>query len=97
MEDFTDLKGAYDLTNRRTLTLANGNKIIFQRTDPYGFWTVHHERGQMPSKLNGHYTSYDRALVAVQAYLQEKGDDIQTLPTLEEKPLKGKVHKANAA
>lgn len=69
MQDFTEIEGDKDLGNKRSLTLENGNKIYFERKDPYGFWYIHYDKGQMPEKLRGAYTSYDRAKLAVDSYL----------------------------
>lgn len=66
MQEVTE--GTNDLGNHRTLTLEN-NKIHFKRTDPYGFWTVNYDKGQVPVSLRGHYTSYDKAAQAVEGYL----------------------------
>lgn len=88
MEDF---KGAKDLDGRRSVTLENGNKLIIERTDPYGFWKVHYEKGQIPDKLSGLYTSYDRAMVDVNSY-------IATLkPTEESVDKKPKAKLSNAS
>lgn len=69
MQDFTAIEGNKDLGSKRSLTLENGNTIHFERTDPYGFWYVHYDKGQMPEKLRGAYTSYDRARADVDSYL----------------------------
>lgn len=45
------------------------NKLILERTDPYGFWVIHYEKGQLPEKLKGSYTSYEEAKKAVTLYL----------------------------
>jgi hypothetical protein len=57
--------------NRRTVEL-NSNKIHFDRKDPYGFWFVHYDKGQVPASLQGAFTSFDRALLAVSTYLETK-------------------------
>ena len=58
--------------NLRTVTLSNGNKIHFERTDPYGLWSVHYDKGPMPSHLTGSFTSFAKALDAVENYLANK-------------------------
>lgn len=75
MQDFTDIEKSKDLGNKRSLTLENGNKIHFERTDPYGFWKVHYDKGQVPEKLKGNYTSFDIAMVAVKSYLAIKNPE----------------------
>ncbi len=69
MQDFVDVDGTKDLGNKRSMTLENGNKIHIEQFDPYGFWRVHYDKGQVPEKLRGHYTSFDRAMVDVKSYL----------------------------
>jgi len=71
-----------DLSKVRTVELENGNTIIIENKDPYGFWYVHYEKGQMPKKLHGAYTSFDYALSAVRHYLQEKDEKIAHIKTL---------------
>ena len=71
-----------DLAKIRTVELENGNTIIIENKDPYGFWYVHYEHGQMPKKLHGAYTSFEYALSAVQTYLKEKDEKIVHVKTL---------------
>ena len=89
MEDF-DFEE--QLVNKRAVTLKNGNTINFVRSDPYGFWTVHYEKGQMPDHLTGQFTSYDRAETAVKAYLLELGKEPAKAAKTE--PVKGNVKNA---
>lgn len=63
-------EGDKDMARCRILELENGNKIKVQATDPYGFWNVSYESGNMPKQLKGEYTSYDEAKKAVQTYLE---------------------------
>jgi hypothetical protein len=72
MEDFDF---ASNEENKRTVELKNGNKLHFKRSDPYGFWTVNYDKGQLPAHLLGQYTSYDRAEAAVKTYLNELGKE----------------------
>lgn len=77
--------------NKRTMTIPNGNKIHFERTDPYGFWYVHHDKGTMPDSMTGAYTTYDQAERAVMAYLETRFE------TEELKPDHNKVETVNAS
>lgn len=86
MQDFNNIEMS---ENKRSMTLDNGNKINFTRKDPYGFWFISYEKGQVPESLQGAYTSYDRALVDVKGYLTQK--------QLEKKTAKPKETKAEAA
>lgn len=69
MENYVDVDR--DLARRRVLELDN-NKIIIEKKDPYGFWYVHFERGQMPASLGGSYTSYSVAEAEIMTYLRLK-------------------------
>lgn len=55
----------------RTYDLGN-NKAFIKQTDPYGFIYITLERGQLPDKLQGAYTSYDYAERDLKRYLQDK-------------------------
>lgn len=56
--------------NKRTLTLPNGNKVHFERHDPYGLWTMHYDKGPMPDHLTGDYTSFLKARDAFLNYFE---------------------------
>jgi hypothetical protein len=66
-----------DLSKTRTLTLQGGNAINITSTDPFGFWYISWERGQLPEYLRGAYTSASEAEKAVNVYLAEKGKDVK--------------------
>lgn len=69
MVDYDDID-----VNERLISIDLGNnKINMKRTDPYGFWTIGFDKGQVPEKLRGLYTSAEVARRAVTAYLDEKG------------------------
>lgn len=63
--------GDKDMANERTVILDNGNKIHMKRSDPFGFIAVNWDKGQMPAKLKGQFTSFDEARRAVDGYLAE--------------------------
>jgi hypothetical protein len=60
-----------DLLLKRSYTLKNGNKVNISKTDPYGFWEVHMEKGQLPDKLKGQYTTPMEAEKAVTSYFND--------------------------
>ena len=53
----------------RVIHLSNGNRYIVNQTDPYGFWEIHMERGQMPQILKQKFTDFEYAKRAVECYL----------------------------
>lgn len=71
MFDFADPTKEKDLSNKRTIELAN-NKIHIEKRDPYGFWFITFDRGQAPAHMRGSYTSPILAEAAVKLYLQQK-------------------------
>jgi hypothetical protein len=73
----SDFQESKDLDSKRSLTLENGNKIYIERKDPYGFWDIHYDKGQIPDSLKGKFTSYDRAEHAVKVYLSEKAKPVK--------------------
>ena len=50
---------------------TNGAKIFLTRKDPYGFWFISFEHGQLPDKLTGAYTSAELAAADVDKYIAE--------------------------
>ena len=72
MQDFDNTSEVKDLPNRREFLIWN-NKYILERFDPYGFWNVHVQHGQIPKELKGNYTSPDEARRAITTYLSKKG------------------------
>ena len=71
----TDLEHK-DLAKERRLILENGNVITFKCKDPYGFWTVHYDKGGMPKNLQGQYTAFEYAYADVKKYLSTKFNDV---------------------
>lgn len=63
--------------NEREITSPGSSKIILRRKDPYGFWYISFERGQIPASLNQAFTAIDRAYEAVQNYLNENANRIR--------------------
>lgn len=60
-----------EAARRKVVDLGN-NKIITERTDPFGFWKIHFEKGRMPEMLQGQYTSYEAAQRDIDVYLRDK-------------------------
>ena len=59
-----------DLSTIRRYKLDNNNTVIVERTDPYGFWVMRFERGQMPKDLaTAQFTSVIQAELALKNYL----------------------------
>ena len=71
MDDF-EVETPKDLGRIRTLALEGGNSVTFKCSDPYGFWTIHLEKGQVPHSLTGQYTTYEYAEKEMRAYLRSK-------------------------
>jgi len=76
MFDIFNTQSDKDLSNDRTLKLDN-NTVHIRKSDPYGFWSISMERGQIPHKLKGHYTSFTEAEKAIMHYLNEKGREVK--------------------
>lgn len=62
--------GDQDLSRERVLILTDGTKVTFKASDPYGFWTIHYERGEVPRHLRGNYTDFAHAKEAYEAYMR---------------------------
>ena len=54
--------------NQRVIE-TNGAKIFLNRKDPFGFWYIKFERGEMPDILTGAYTSAELAIADINKYL----------------------------
>ena len=61
-----------DYPRIQTVQLDN-NKLVMERTDPYGFIQIHFERGQVPESLKGAFTTWEAARAAINVYLNDKG------------------------
>ena len=61
MEDFSSEK---DLPNQKNYTIFD-KEYMAHRTDPYGFWHLTTDKGEVPEVLGGQFTStieIDRAI-----------------------------------
>lgn len=69
---FDDIDEVKDYGRIRKLKLSN-NELIFEQEDPYGFWSVHFAKGQVPNTLKTQkWTTYNLAEEAVMNYLKNK-------------------------
>lgn len=59
-----------DLSKNRVVTFDNGTKATIRCKDPYGFWTIHYEKGEPPAHLRGSYTTFDEAFKALRNYIE---------------------------
>lgn len=70
----------------KTVDLGN-NTLVMKRTDPYGFISIHLEKGQIPEYLKGNYTTWEAAKADVDKYLTERNKVVkevaQEQPSLE--------------
>lgn len=84
MEDFKD-----DTTSRRSYVMENGNELLAERKDPYGFIEIRFKKGSIPECLSGQYTSYDQADKVIKWYLNAKNKFLAT--AVDNTPLPKKV------
>lgn len=60
------------MLTKKIFRLSTGNKLIFTKNPPFGFWTVNYERGGLPSHLTGNFTGFNTAYIQAEAYLGDK-------------------------
>lgn len=65
-----DIEPTKDIPNRR---VVDNTPYILTRKDPYGFWFVSVEKGNIPQFLTGSYTTYEEAKKNVLIYLERQG------------------------
>lgn len=63
-----DQLGDKDLSRVRVFDLENGNKLYAKQTDPYGFWRLNLDKGQLPAWLDQDFNAWDQVLNAVKRY-----------------------------
>lgn len=61
-----------DLPKDRQITLKN-NIIHIIKGGPFGFYTIHYDKGQIPESLSGEFIGIDDAKKVVRAYLEKLG------------------------
>ena len=72
MKDAFSVDPKKDIPDVRPMKIAENDFIVRQKPeDPYGFWWITREKGQVPESLSGAYTSPDRAKEAVHLYLKK--------------------------
>jgi len=74
-------------TKRRVFEL-DGNKLIAIQSDPYGFWQLHLEHGQLPERFQGQYSYWDAVVKDVERYKTLRAQataEVQTRPVLRTK------------
>lgn len=52
----------------RTFELENGNVLYAKQTDPYGFWHLNLDKGQLPEAFRGAYSTIDHVYKDVEKY-----------------------------
>jgi hypothetical protein len=70
MQNFS-FDASRDQRTKREVVLSNGNKYYIQCTDPYGFWKISMDKGQVADVLSGDYTSPEKAEVAIKQYVEK--------------------------
>lgn len=63
-----DQLGDKDKSRIREFTLENGNILYAKQTDPYGFWRLNLEKGQLPAWLDQDFNEWGQVLKAVERY-----------------------------
>jgi hypothetical protein len=62
------------------------NKIHFKCTDPFGFWEVSLDKGELPMGIKNHkFTTYRHAYEAIRLFYNNKGEQLSDFPF--EKPV----------
>jgi len=94
MYTLQDKLGDKDKDRTRTFVLENGNKLLAKQTDPYGFWRLHLERGQLPAWLDQDFNEWGQVLKAVERYgLQRQ----QAISEMEKEALNDRAKKNREA
>jgi len=65
-----------DVPKVKEFVLDNGNKIYIKADGPSSFFRINYDKGQVPAKLTGAYTSYYFAVRAMEQYLASVGRTI---------------------
>ena len=80
-----------DVPNVRIVYLGNGRKIKLERRDPYGFVFIFWDKGSAPAELQGSYTDFDRARLALELYINNNTfETTSDVPTEKVVPVKYK-------
>lgn len=68
MYDLHDQVGDKDMSRTRVFDLENGNRLIAKQTDPYGFWRLNLDKGQLPAWLDQDFNEWGQVVKAVEKY-----------------------------
>jgi hypothetical protein len=79
MYSLHDQAGDKDLARTRTFELENGNKLIAQQTDPYGFWRLHLAQGKLPEWLDQSFNEWGQVLKAVARYTTQRKEALEEI------------------
>lgn len=63
MQDFSNTDSKV-----RVFELSNGNKLYAKQSDPYGFWHLNLDKGQLPEQFLGSYSTFDAVVKDVERY-----------------------------
>jgi hypothetical protein len=66
MFDFDDIDPSEKI---RLITVSNGVTYKSEQTDPFGFWHLTTDKGALPKELQGSFTTFEKAHLAVKNYL----------------------------
>lgn len=65
----------------RVFELENGNKLYAKQSDPYGFWRLNLDKGQLPQWLDQDFNEWGQVLMAVEKYAFQRKQVIEELKT----------------
>jgi hypothetical protein len=74
-----DQLGDKDKSRTRAFTLENGNILNAKQTDPYGFWRLHLEHGQLPQWLDQDFNEWGQVLKAVERYKNQRQEALNDI------------------
>jgi len=69
---------------QKVFMMGTGIKIYFRKIPPYGFWKISFERGELPEKLSGVYTSFKAAQKDAVSYLQTRRNPTEIKEKIED-------------
>ena len=80
-----------DIPNVRLVYTKSGRKLRLERKDPFGFVFIGWDSGNPPEVLQGAYTNFDQARLALETYIaNETFEKVSEEPTEKVAPLKYK-------
>lgn len=68
MYPLQDQLGDKDKSRIRQFQLENGNILYAKQSDPYGFWRLSLDKGQLPPWLDQDFNEWGQVLTAVKKY-----------------------------